>query len=386
MTVMASLVLQACVTSQPQQVRQAPVQSASALPKAPKPVPPFDPGAFAKLERAQTLDAEAARLSSEATSLESLASRSRDQADLPSTIESLSGSQDTRGTARLLDLAAAKRARAAQLSGEASELRKQADAEVPGISSLVGTGAGQTLGEVLGSITANMDASFGPAAAPEPEGPEPPPAPPDGTPSSASHLPGTTNGPAGAPPVPLPSVRFAAESEKIDGLVQGSVAVSAPSSTKVGDSFSVYLRVSPEKLSAVMQALRGEFPENLTVKGQAGIKLTPRMSASVSGFGFEVMPKDGQVQAISAREATTWAWQVKANEPGVHTLTFTLSGTLTIEDKEVARNFYQYVQKVDVKVNPTGLLEQYWQWLVTTLAIPAIGAVWAVYRKRKGGR
>ena len=184
-------------------------------------------------------------------------------------------------------------------------------------------------------------------------------------------------------PVVTPAASFVTESGKIDGLVQGSAGVSAPSNTTAGESFSVYLRVSPEKLAILLRGLQDDFPSNQTVQGKQGVKLTPRMTATVSGFGFEVSPKEGQVQAVSATEATTWPWQVKALESGVHTLTFTLAGTLTIEGKEVARNFYQYQQKVEVQVSPVGFAEKYWQWLVTTLAIPAIGAVWAVFRKPK---
>jgi hypothetical protein len=159
--------------------------------------------------------------------------------------------------------------------------------------------------------------------------------------------------------------------------------VSAPAKVLAGDPFSVYLRVSPEKLGAVLKGLKEDFPENETVKGKRDIKVTPRMMAAVSGFGFEVSPKEGQVQAVSATEPTTWPWQVKAVESGLLTLTFTLSGTLTIEGKEVPRNFYQYQQKVQVEVSPMGFVRKYWQWLVTTLALPAIGALWAVFRKPK---
>jgi hypothetical protein len=164
--------------------------------------------------------------------------------------------------------------------------------------------------------------------------------------------------------------------------MRGSAAVSAPTSVTAGDYFPVYLRISPEKLGAVIQGLKDEFPENQTVKGSSGVKLTPRMMATVSGFGFEIVPKDGQVQAVSATEPTTWPWQIKAVESGLLTLTFTLASTLTIEGKEVSRNFYFY-QKVQVEVSPMGFAEKYWQWLVTTLAIPAVGALWAVFRKPK---
>jgi hypothetical protein len=201
----------------------------------------------------------------------------------------------------------------------------------------------------------------------------PNPAEPSSAPSTSSQTPA--------------EARFSAESGKIDGLIQGSAAVSAPSTAKQGDSFPVFLRVSPEKLAVVMQTLKDEFPENQTVKGKPGVKLTPRMIATVTGFGFEIAPKDGQVQAVSDTEATTWTWQVKAVDPGIRKLAFTLSGTLTVEGKEVPRDFFYYQQDVNVDVagfNPWAFLEQNWQWLVTTLAIPAIGALWAVFTRPKG--
>jgi hypothetical protein len=211
----------------------------------------------------------------------------------------------------------------------------------------------------------------------------------DGTPTGAaatSHGPGQPRSPAASAATatqtnPSLAANLAMESEKIDGLVRGSAAVSAPSKVRVGNSFMVHLRISPDQLAAVMRELKDEFPENQTVKGKHGIRLTPRMTASVAGFGFEIAPKDGQLQAVSGTETTTWSWEVKALESGLHTLTFTLSGLLAIEDKEVTRNFYQYQQKVEVEVSPANFLQQYWQWIVTTLAVPAFAALWALFRK-----
>lgn len=192
----------------------------------------------------------------------------------------------------------------------------------------------------------------------------------------------STGAPAPAlPAAPSPATILATESEKINRLVRGSAAVSAPSRATQGESFTVHLRVSPNRLGAVMQGLKEEFPENQTVKGKPGIQLTPRMTASVAGMGFEIVTNGAQTQAVSATEPTTWSWEVKPLEAGLHTLTFTLSGFLSIEEKEVSRNFYQYVQKVDVEVDPGGFMQQHWQWLLTTLAMPLGAALWAWLRK-----
>lgn len=171
------------------------------------------------------------------------------------------------------------------------------------------------------------------------------------------------------------------ETEKIDGLVKGSAGVSSPNKAKAGDSFAVYLRVSPDgAVQDLLRSLKQEIPGNETVLGRGNIGLTPRMTAGLSGFGFEILPKDVVTQAVSAKDPTTWVWQVKPVESGRLTLSFTLSGTLLIEGKEVPRNYY-YTQDVEVAVSPMGFVSKYWQWLVTTLAIPAIAWLWSWWKR-----
>ena len=401
----AGLVLQACATPPPlihTPELAADHRSATFVPV--ERVPSLRQNLDAMLERAHTLDAEVTRLLSEAASLEV-------KAKSPSAFASLFGSQLSSANDFFLNEAASRRARAAQLSSEASELHNQLQLLGEFHVDFSGT---EFVTELSGfccessSIVRNRDRmlrgesiDLEPGHPKYPANAKAPDAPvskggsvltgPSPIRSSSGHKPANTpalsNVPYGEPPMrhPNPAASFAAESGKIDGLVQGSAGVSAPSTAKERDSFYVFLRVSPKKLAVLLQELKDEFPENQTVQGKPGIKLTPRMTASVSGFGFEVTPKDGQAQAVSATDATTWTWEVKAIEQGLHTLTFNLSGTLNIEGTEVARNFYHYRQRVQVKVDPRGFIERNWKWLVTTLVIPAIGTAWAVLRKPKEG-
>jgi hypothetical protein len=198
----------------------------------------------------------------------------------------------------------------------------------------------------------------------------------------------TAAAPAPSPPAPAPAAvadnpnaTLADDSAQIDSLVQGSAGVSAPTAAKVGESFIVYLRVSPDKLATLLATLQADHPENGTQKGQ-GIRLTPRMTATASGEGFEVSPKEGQVQAVSSTDTTEWQWQVTPTAAGSHTLTVMLTGNLIVQGQDTPRTFLLANQPIDVAVSPVGFFRQYWQWLVTTIAIPVIGALWAVFRKR----
>lgn len=313
----------------------------------------------------------------------------------------------------LLAHAASLQRRADQLAREAALMREQLRSRL--IGAMTGAVSGALIGAATGSSTSPRDddmesdreyislatadvaparnavemastASDGSAAQPTAPGASnhPGAAPPSGvTPARPAATDGSAPvGQADGMSAP-PASNLAAESRKIDGLVKGSVAVSAPSTAKAGDTFVVSLRISTGQLSALMHDLQHQFPDNSTVKGEAGVRLTPRMVARVSGFGFEVAPNQDVVQAISASEDTTWEWQVKALESGLHTLTFTLAGALTIEGKEVTRNFYHYRQKVQVAVSPAGFWERNWQWLAATLLLPVLERAWAWLRTRK---
>jgi len=203
------------------------------------------------------------------------------------------------------------------------------------------------------------------------------------TPPAALPQPAPTAAPAPAIATATadPDAALAQDSAQIDALVQGSAAVSAPDKGTVGESFIAYLRVSPDKLATVLAQLKADHPEDAVQKGQ-GIRLTPRMTATASGEGLAVSPEQGQVQGVSSTETTEWQWQVTPTTSGVHTLTVTLTGSLNVQGQDTPRNFLAANQTIEVPVSIPNFFQQNWQWLVSTLALPAIGALWAVFRKR----
>ena len=338
-------------------------------------------------ERAQQLETQASRLVAEADDLQARAEAMRRGAAGKTVAEPV--------YADLLRTADARRAQAKALADEAARLRQFARDEVARLhdektAALAGrdTAPGIALqrpgqqarppvmlrGDEVGVPAKAALESHEPALAAAPA-PAPAPAPP----------PPDQPQPTSAQDTSSPAAAFAAEAAQIDQLVTGSAGVSAPASAKVGVPFTVFLRVSPEKLQVVLQSLKNDFPGNQTLKGKEGIKLAPTMTATVSGFGFDVSPKDGQTQAVSPTEATTWQWQIQPSESGLLTLSFALSGTLSVQGKEVPRTLYEYQQTVQVAVSPMSFVQQYWQWLVTTLALPAIAAAWAFFRKPRDG-
>lgn len=172
------------------------------------------------------------------------------------------------------------------------------------------------------------------------------------------------------------------ESAKIDALVAGSAAVSAPVSAKKGKPFRALLRTKRSELAPLIESLKKEVPENEVQIGKVNVKMTPRMTATLVGYGFDISPKEGVAQAVSDTDETTWEWMVTPTDSGLLSLRFVLEGTLRVEDMEIPRQFYAYTQNVNVSVGILGFIQEYWQWLATTLAIPTIAAVWALLLRK----
>lgn len=169
----------------------------------------------------------------------------------------------------------------------------------------------------------------------------------------------------------------------LDQVTTGSVGISAPKTAVVDEPFAVVLKVSVDKLAVILEELAAEVPENQTRTGKENVKLTPRMSASLAGLGFEITPQGSVAQPVLQTESTTWQWQAKAKEAGTLSLYFTLSQTMIVEGKEVARN-YPFRKTLLVEVKPFDFREftvTNWQWCISILLLPFAKLVWDMHVK-----
>lgn len=200
-----------------------------------------------------------------------------------------------------------------------------------------------------------------------------------------------TSGETGAipPPAPPPTPARTRPDEQLailDRAVTGSAAISAPRTAVVDSPFRVLLRVDTKALQTVLKSLADELPENETRVGASGVRLTPRMGATLVGSGCKVTPEfDNPVQAVSGAEPTTWSWQVEATRPGTLFLSVTLSQILTVQGKEVGR-YHEFSRTVQVEAKPFSVrafVGAYWQWLGTIVIIPLAKALWDRWSKSR---
>jgi hypothetical protein len=180
-------------------------------------------------------------------------------------------------------------------------------------------------------------------------------------------------------------VDFDAATQRINQSFQGSAAVDVPSYVKTGKPFTVYLRVAPGSLAPLLEGLKGT-EAGTVAGGQQDVRLMPLMTAAISGLDFKISPADPYERAVSPTETTTWEWQVEATKAGLNQLQFDLYGTLKVQGEEAKKDLFTYGAKVDVAVDWAGVLEEYWQWIATTLLIPAAAGLWALFRQRRTPR
>jgi hypothetical protein len=173
----------------------------------------------------------------------------------------------------------------------------------------------------------------------------------------------------------------------IQRVTRGNAGFSAPKTAVVGSTFRAMLRVDTKELDSILKSLAAALPKNDALLGERDIKLTPRMSATLSGIGFNITPEHhSPVQPITMAEPTTWAWQVEATKAGTLHLSVTLSQTLLVEGREYPRNYPPFSRIVQVEAKPfsaSDFFSAHWQWLGTIVIVPLAKVGWDRFSKPK---
>jgi len=180
--------------------------------------------------------------------------------------------------------------------------------------------------------------------------------------------------------------RLSREVAKVEQETARAADISVPKTAISGQPFKVYLRVKSVDVEKLIDppAIQGD---NKPLGGvdlpwaRNRVLLTRVMSVMVQGVGFEVLPAAGYSQSLLPGE-TTWSFQVEPKRDGPLHLQFKLTGLLDIEGKKTGRVYLDRTVDIDVARGWLELVQQHWQWLATALALPAIGALWALRRRR----
>jgi hypothetical protein len=176
--------------------------------------------------------------------------------------------------------------------------------------------------------------------------------------------------------------------EFLAGLPWGNIAYRVPPSVGLDKKVDAWLRLSPQKTMAELQAsLDAAHPVHF-----AHIQLAPRMKTTLASDseGLQIIPNEDAVQAVSFSEDTVWSWRIIAHEPGSYLLLMRVAILLKIDGEDTYRTINSHQETLFVEATPRQriirILANYWQWIATTLAIPILAVLYRAVKARRTKR
>jgi len=198
--------------------------------------------------------------------------------------------------------------------------------------------------------------------------------------------PGPQPGQPAAVPMKAPDPESALK-EKIKSLTTGKILFNPPPEMKVKKTVRVEARISHNVAANLERGLTGPG-RPLT----AGIKVAPFMKVSLHGDDFHIEAYSDEEQPLVEtpdRPFAQWQWDVTPLSSGTLPLVLTAKAVIKIANNpDVYYDHPVLERKIRVRINPTysisSFLQQYWQWLATTIVIPL--GLWLYNQRRKRGK
>jgi len=170
----------------------------------------------------------------------------------------------------------------------------------------------------------------------------------------------------------------------------GLVAHSVPEKMQVGKTYTIKLRISKENNK--IQLINGNgvsiADENIDSKITiASIRVEPVMSARLISDSSKMLiqPTSTPIQDIEKEGFTEWEWRLTPIKGGDIFLKIMVSVIVKSEEGTIKKDIPVYDEIISVKSNAIftikGFINQYWQWIMTTIIIPLI--VWFYNKKKK---
>jgi len=162
-------------------------------------------------------------------------------------------------------------------------------------------------------------------------------------------------------------------------LSEAAMILEAPASANVQDVIHVRLTIDPPKSTAQLVTMSS------TAVVAKTIRISKIVEAKLVAAGFDIVSLSSTRQAISQTEPTTWQWDLSGAPPGSHLLYLTINAVVTVDDVKVERTINTLDTSVVVEITNaqhlTTLIQEYWQWIWSTLLLPIIIWLWKRYKQ-----
>jgi hypothetical protein len=156
----------------------------------------------------------------------------------------------------------------------------------------------------------------------------------------------------------------------------GNVAFNAPAIININDTASIQLILSLSKpVAELKQMIEAEGEK----QGES-VKVSDQMEARLTGVHFQIHAVTAETQAISSREETRWAWEVKPLMAGRQRLHLTLAAEFNVAGHPTQRTIRTFDKNIEVNVTlvqkGTEFIGKFGQWLWAAIIIPVAGWLW----------
>jgi hypothetical protein len=186
--------------------------------------------------------------------------------------------------------------------------------------------------------------------------------------------------PSGAKPTSLSTASITEQQELIErelrSLETGQILYNPPTRVRLGVPERVHVRIGGPAVPE--SKLRAGFARSEAAR-QDSLRISPLMTVTLTGVGFEIVPATPAEQFLLPDEPTEWSWTVKGTEPGRNILN--LSARVKLLGQE--RQFKSFDTDIEVWVTRMDRLSmfiaQYWQWLIATVI--SSGLLGGLYRR-----
>ncbi len=196
------------------------------------------------------------------------------------------------------------------------------------------------------------------------------------------------NGPVGGPYIPSTDARPNSNSlDSVDralgSMIWANIAFNAPQKVSLADKAQIQLLLS---IHESMDELRGLIIA-AGKKESATIKVSNQMEARLTGQegSFKILKITPEEQAVGSIGTFEWKWEVEPLMPGVHTLYLSLIAHFSVDGVPTRKSIRTFEKKIEVEVSSgqwaLQFLEKNWQWLCTTILVPAAVLLWTQRRR-----
>lgn len=169
---------------------------------------------------------------------------------------------------------------------------------------------------------------------------------------------------------------------EVKKLQEGRILYNIPEKMKVGRAERVVVRIEKAATDAFEKNLEGSGNYEID-----DIKVAPLMKVRLFGDGkMQILEVSDPEQIVIGDYYSQWVWEVTPLKSGHTSISLVVSFKINIPDQvDRYQDYVLFDKQINVEINPLfsirSFIENYWQWLVVTILVPAVTFIYKKYFK-----